>query len=258
MDDNYLIPILVAGSILIPMFLFYITTFVIISKNKQRKNEAEKKQIEFQYEKQLLQSMLEVQEKAMNQISQEIHDNIGQVLAGVHMNLISVSNGLITDTTQIISDTKNQVSTALKDLRNLSHVLNSKYINKIGLEESLRKETQYLGAYNSIKFEIDINDGDTHLSPERELMIFRIAQEALSNIIKHADATMVTIKIDYRPTLFHIDIADNGRGFEQDTNNAKGIGLMNMQQRVEVMNGTLHIASARDSGTKITINIPYE
>ena len=257
MEDNYLVPLLIAGSILIPMFMFYLTVFVIISKNKQRKNEAEKKQIEFQYEKQLLQSMLEVQEKAMNQISQEIHDNIGQVLAGVHMNLISVSNGLITDTTQIISDTKNQVSTALKDLRNLSHVLNSKYINKIGLEESLRKEIHYLGTYNIIKFEMDINDSDIHLSPERELMIFRIAQEALSNIIKHAGATIVKIKIDYLPAVFHMAIADNGRGFEQDTDNTKGIGLMNMQQRAEVMNGTLHIVSAPGAGTKLTINIPY-
>ncbi|HYD22714.1 MAG TPA: histidine kinase, partial [Flavipsychrobacter sp.] len=131
MNDSYIIPLLVAGSILIPMFMFYITTFVIISKNKERRSEAEKRQMEFRYEKQLLQAMLEVQEKAMNQISQEIHDNIGQVLASVHMNIISLSKGLVTDTDQVLADSKEQVATALKDLRNLSHVLNSRYINKI-------------------------------------------------------------------------------------------------------------------------------
>lgn len=258
MSDNYLIPILVAGSILIPLFMFYITTFVIISKNKQRKNEAEKKQMEFRYEKQLLQTMLEVQEKAMNQISQEIHDNIGQVLAGVQMNLITLSAGGADNPAQMARDSKEQVSQALKDLRNLSRVLNSQYINKIGLEESLRKETQYLGAYNKIAFEINVEDGDRQLSAERELMIFRIAQESLSNIIKHADAAHVHIEIGYRPEVFSMSIIDDGNGFEANNTGEAGIGLMNMKQRVEVMQGKLDISSAPGKGTNITIHIPYE
>lgn len=258
MNDSYLVPLLVAGSILIPLFMFYITTFVIISKNKQRKSEAEKKQMEFQYEKQLLQTMLEVQEKAMNQISQEIHDNIGQVLAGVQMNLISLSAGMVTDSDRLVRDTKDQVSQALKDLRNLSRVLNSKYINKIGLEESLRKETQYLGTYNHIQFEIDVEEGDRSLPPERELMVFRIAQESLSNIIKHAGAANVRIILGYLPAEFSMMIADDGKGFDQQNSDSAGIGLMNMKQRVEVMNGTFNIVSAPGAGTTITIHIPYE
>lgn len=258
MNDNYLIPILVAGSILIPLFMFYITTFVIISKNKQRKNEAEKKQMEFQYEKQLLQTMLEVQEKAMNQISQEIHDNIGQVLAGVQMNLVTLSAGVTDNPAQLARDSKEQVSRALKDLRDLSRVLNSKYINKIGLEESLRKETQYLGAHNNIQFDIDVEEGDRQLSPERELMMFRIAQESLSNIIKHADAAQVSINISYLPEKFSMSIADDGKGFDPKDSKAAGIGLINMKQRVEVLQGTLDITAASGNGTKITIHIPYE
>lgn len=258
MNDSYIIPLLVAGSILIPMFMFYLTVFVIISKNKQRKSEAEKKQMEFQYEKQLLQSMLEVQEKAMNQISQEIHDNIGQVLTGVHLNLIALSNGQVADTGKFAVETKEQVSTALKDLRNLSRVLNSKYINKIGLQESLLKETQYLGSHTDIRFEMEVVDGVSRLSPEHELMVFRVAQEALSNIVKHAGATHVTIKIDYQPAAFMMSVADDGRGFDQGNDKAGGIGLINMRQRVELMRGTLQIISAPGSGTRLTINIPYE
>lgn len=258
MNDSYLIPILVAGSILIPLFMFYITTFVIISKNKQRKNEAEKKQLEFQYEKQLLQTMLEVQEKAMNQISQEIHDNIGQVLAGVQMNLITLSAGGADNPAQIARDSKEQVSQALKDLRNLSRVLNSQYINKIGLEESLRKETQYLGSHSKIQFEINVADGDKQLPAERELMMFRIAQESLSNIIKHAEAEHVRIEIAYRPEVFSMSIADDGKGFDAKDGRDAGIGLINMKQRVEVMQGKLDISSTPGKGTKITIHIPYE
>lgn len=259
MKDDYIITLFIAISILIPLFMFYITTFVIISKNKQRKNEAEKKQMEFQYEKQLLQTMLEVQEKAMNQISLEIHDNISQNLTSVNANLIALSAGEVADPKLLLGDTKSRVSQAVIDLRNLSRVLNSKYINKIGLVESLKKETEYLGTHNKkTTFAIDVTPGDYDLRSEVELMIFRVAQESLSNIIKHADATHVRIAIVYLPEAFEMIIADDGRGFDQENSSGGGIGLMNMKQRVEVMNGTLNIASAPGSGTTITIKIPYK
>lgn len=258
MTDSYLVPLLVAGSILIPLFMFYITTFVIISKNKQRKSEAEKKQMEFQYEKQLLQTMLEVQEKAMNQISLEIHDNIGQNLASVNANLIALSTGEVEDPQLLLGDTKTRVSQAVKDLRNLSRVLNSKYINRIGLVESLKKETEYLGTHNKkTTFALDVVSGDLDLQNEKELMVFRIAQESLSNIIKHAEATHVRMEIAYLPDTFRMIIADNGKGFDNGNSEGAGIGLMNMKQRAEVMNGTFNIASAPGAGTTITIIIPY-
>jgi len=261
MRDNYIIPILIAGSILIPMFMFYFTVFVIASKNKQRKNEAEKKEIEHQYEKQLLQTMLEVQEKALNQISQEIHDNIGQILTGIHANLITLSSGYATDTHALIEDTKNQVSQSLKDIRNLSRVLNSKYINKIGLEESLRKETEYLSSYSNINFEIVLDEkeaDETLLTAEKELMVFRVAQEALANIVKHAHATHVKITLRFLKDIFSMEINDNGKGFDVSDDKITGIGLINMHQRAEVMKGNLKIRSDRNSGTTITINVPYE
>ncbi|MCB9044708.1 MAG: hypothetical protein H6550_01085 [Chitinophagales bacterium] len=259
MKDNYIIPILIAGSILIPMFMFYFTVFIIVSKNRQRKNEIEKKEIEHQYEKQLLQTMLEVQEKASNQISQELHDNIGQILTGVHANLITLHSGYISDTKSLVEDTKNQVSKSLKDLRNLSHVLNSKYINKIGLEESLLKETEYLGSYNNIHFKLSVEENENKsLAPEIELMVFRIAQEALANIVKHAFAKNVSISIEYLQKSFVMTILDDGQGFDNTNGKSEGIGLINMHQRAEVMHGTLNIKSEKNSGTQITLNIPYE
>ncbi|HYC30603.1 MAG TPA: ATP-binding protein, partial [Chitinophagaceae bacterium] len=96
------------------------------------------------------------------------------------------------------------------------------------------------------------------LSPERELMMFRIAQEALSNIVKHAHATKVIIIISYLPAAFRMEISDDGTGFDQNSDKASGIGLINMRQRVEVMNGVLQILSTPGSGTTLTINIPYE
>lgn len=262
MNENYIVPILIAGSILIPMFMFYFTVFIIISKNRQRKNEAEKKELEFQYEKQLLQTTLEVQEKGLNQLSQEIHDNIGQRLTGVLANLITINSSSELPRQHLIGDAREQVSMALKDLRNVSHVLNSKYVNKIGLEESVSKEIEYLNSYNDINFDLQIdedhNKNNRELSPEKELMIFRIAQEALSNIIKHADATEVALILQYEENIFTLKIKDNGRGLPEDKKPDSGIGLITMKQRAEVMRGILEISSNKDTGTTITLKVPYE
>jgi signal transduction histidine kinase len=254
--DKYIIPVLVAGSILIPMFLFFVTTFIVISKNRQRKSELEKKEIELQYERQILKATLEVQEKGLNQLSQEIHDNIGQVLTSVQANLITFLNSNNFDAKTLIEATKNQVTTALRDLRNVSHVLNSKYVNRIGLEESIEKELAYLGAYNAINFSANSNCELENLPADKELMVFRIAQEALTNIVKHAQATKVTIDLSQNDHDFLMTIADNGIGFTFENESAKGIGLITMQQRAELMNGSLQIISNQDSGTRLVLTIP--
>jgi two-component system, NarL family, sensor kinase len=257
--DKYIIPILIAGSILLPMFMFFVTTFIIISKNRQRKLQLEKKEIEFQYERQILKAKLEVQEKGLNQLSQEIHDNIGQVLTSVYANLITVLNSRNFDTNPLIETTKNQVSHALKDLRNISHVLNSEYVNRIGLEESIKKELDYLSSYHNLNFKFSFDADIDNLPPGNELMVFRIAQEALTNIIKHANASIITITISEDDHNFTMTIVDNGVGFIDSDERARGIGLLTMQQRAKVMNGSLQIASTKQSGTRLALTIPiYE
>lgn len=256
MYDKYLIPVLIAGSILLPMFMFFVTTFIIISKNRQRKLQLEKQEIEFQYERQILKTKLEVQEKGLNQLSQEIHDNIGQVLTGAYANLITFLNSEKSTTHELIEVTKNQVSNALKDLRNISHVLNSGYINRIGLEESIKKELDYLSSYHAIEFKTSFDGEVDNLSPDKELMVFRIAQEALTNIVKHAKASLVTIDILQNDQDFTMTINDNGVGFTDSGAAPKGIGLLTMQQRAEVMNGSLQLTSGPAMGTSLILTIP--
>ncbi|WP_420831758.1 sensor histidine kinase [Polluticoccus soli] len=219
----------------------------------------EKQEIEFQYERQLLKTKLEVQEKGLNHLSQEIHDNIGQVLTSVYANLITVLNSQNFDARELIEITKNQVSHALKDLRNISHVLNSGYINRIGLEESIKKELDYLSSYHAIEFTTSFDGEIDNLPPDKELMVFRIAQEALTNIVKHANASQVTIAISQDNHDLKMAITDNGIGFADTDEAPKGIGLLTMQQRAEVMNGSLKLTSTQRLGASLILTIPaYE
>lgn len=224
----------------------------------------EKNELKLRYENELLHTRLEVQEQALNQVSQEIHDNIGQSLSVAQANLdflTGVSDAI--QSQKLIDDSRRILHKALNDLRNVSHVLNSENINRIGLEESLRKELDYLSSYNKIQFYLHADGEPDALSNEQELMIFRIAQEGLANIIKHANASEVQIRLDYKPSHFEMSIQDNGIGIKMEAEkngngSGKGIGLINMKQRAKVMNGQLSVASPTAGGTTVTLNLPYE
>lgn len=259
MNDNYLIPLLISVSVVITLFIFYLTIFMVINKSKQRRFQMEKKEMEYHYRNELLHTRLEVQEHALNQVSQEIHDNIGHSLSLAKMNLSAILNSGGPIDPKLLQQSYNLLNTSIEDLRNVSHVLNTQHVSHIGLEEAIRKELRYISAFNSFNTEI-VCSGEKDLSDEQELMIFRITQEALTNITKYANATKVNISMDYGPENFHMEITDNGVGFnpdEMETDKSKGIGLANMQQRIKLMRGALNIESAKFAGTAIKLSIPY-
>lgn len=261
MEDNYLVVILISGSVIVTLLVFYLTIFMVIQKSKNRRHQMEKKEMKFRYENELLHTRLEVQEQALNQVSQEIHDNIGQSLSVAQANLDFLTSASDEHQAQkLIDNSRKILEKALNDLRNVSHVLNSENINRIGLEESLKKELDYLSSYNKIAFQLHTDGEIDALTSEQELMIFRIAQEGLTNIIKHARASVVEIKLDYKPAQFEMVIQDNGVGMDSNDKNAKtkGIGLINMKQRAKLMNGLLNVTSPMSGGTLIKLNLPYE
>lgn len=259
MNDTYIIPILIAGSLLLTLFTFYITLFMIINKNKHRRFKMEKKEMEYRYQNELLNTRLEVQEQAINKVSQEIHDNIGQTLNIAQLNLstLNIQHDL-EEQKSLIENSRNLLAKAIDDLRNVSHVLSSENITRIGLEDAIKKELNYLSSFNKLKFDLQISGEPDELTDENELMVFRIAQEAIANIIKHANASSVTIDLQYETEHFIMTISDDGVGIENDKpGESSGIGIINMKQRAEVMKGSFEIESGKE-GTRILIKIPYE
>jgi signal transduction histidine kinase len=256
LNDNNLIIFLVAGSVLITLLVFYITIFMVIQKSKTRRFQMEKRELQFRYENELLQTRLEVQEQALNQVSQEIHDNIGQALSVAKVNLNMLGSTLTGETADLVNDSKEIIAKALTDLRNVSHVLNTENISRIGLEEAIKKELEYLKSYSKIQYELSADGDSDNVTNEKELLIFRIAQEALTNIVKHAKATKITILLYYHPGSFEMNICDNGIGFADKDENSKGIGIINMRQRAQLMKGTMQINSPQAGGTTIKLNVP--
>jgi len=257
MNAQHAIIVFIIGSVILMLFAFTLVIFLIVHKKKRYQHLLEKQQMENTYQTQLLQSRLEVQEQSFKYFSEEIHDNIGQLLSLVKMQLYNIRNNskeeeIITKAT----DCNELLGKAITDLRNVSHTLNSGFISKAGLAEAIEKDLEYIRSAKDIKCTLHRSGEEYSLGKERELLIFRIVQEAVSNAVKHAAPMAVDITLEFKPGAFIVVIADNGSGFDMGVDiKGAGIGLNNMQLRARLLNGALKVDSVKDKGTSVRLEL---
>ncbi|MBS1753652.1 MAG: sensor histidine kinase [Ferruginibacter sp.] len=238
--------------IVVALALFVVLLSVLFTSRKNKLLK-EKQLMKTQFEQELLQTQLEIQEQTLRTISEEIHDNVGQVLSLAKLNLNTFEN----NPQKKLDDTKELISKAINDLRDLSRSMHGDRIAELGLLQSLVVELQIL--QNSGEFETHFNiTGDTYkLPPQKEMVIFRIVQEALNNTIKHAKAKNIYLNIKYQPNTFTLTVKDDGAGFDiVAMQNKNGIGLKNMQNRAKLIGATCTLQSSVNDGTSIVIELP--
>lgn len=222
---------------------------VIVARNNTRKNKLlfENERIKKEFEKTLLNTKLEIQEQTLSHVSQEIHDNIGQALSLVRLQLNSSPEDL--------ENTDELLGKAITDLRILSHSLNTNHVKEQGFISSLKNLLHQLEKTKLYKIHFSFDDFENQMSDEESLILFRIIQEVLNNITKHANATVINIKLATVGSKSEIYIADNGKGFDISTVKANGLGLKNISERVKIIGGKLHISSNPGKGTEIKISL---
>jgi PAS domain S-box-containing protein len=205
--------------------------------------------------KQILAAVLEAQENERHDIAYELHDNVNQILTTCKILLeseIKKEGGSV-----FVKNSYRYLQNAIDEIRNLSHRLNPAQLEDIGLEGTLEEMLHRLELAGKFDMQLSINDPmalrkiDYHIS----LSIFRIIQEQVSNIIKHADASFVRVSIDLSPNFIDVEISDNGKGFNPNTV-VKGLGLANIRNRIEFHQGTSHVNSAPGEGCALSICIP--
>lgn len=257
MNDQYVIPLFVAGSLLLTLFAFFLIAYLLVQKNKQNAYQLEKRQMIFDHQNKILRTKIEEQENTMDQISKELHDNIKSILGFAQMSMYNIRR-MATDGEQatLIDKTNNIIGTVIDELYNISHSLNSNFVRQTGLVETVSKELENLNVTRSVTCNLEIKGEPVSLSTERELHIFRITQEALQNCVKHARASAVQIILDYENNGFCMQISDDGRGFDKNKlYEMKGLGFLNMFQRARYVHGLLEVQSAPGQGTIITLKL---
>ena len=208
------------------------------------------KDLQFEYGQILLKSQIEIQEQTLQHISREIHDNIGQVLSLVSLNL----NTITTFDKDKLKFTNGLVTKAIDDLRGLSKSLNPDRVQMIGITESIKTELDQLERTGRFETKLTIEKDLNEISPEKTIILYRMIQEVLNNIIKHSHATKVTISVNCDEGDDIISITDNGSGFDTE-GNSSGLGLQNLKQRAAMINAALTINSKINEGTSVSFTL---
>lgn len=253
---------ILASGLLISAMAVFIVTILFLYKKKQFAYYKTIEELKLDYEKNLLHTQLEIQEQTFQHISREIHDNINLSLTLAKLNLNTFDWNNSVKAKNKIDSSLQQISKAITDLSDLSKGLNSELINNQGLIEVLRKETTRLREANLFELDYIVTGNPVFMESQKELVIFRIIQEAFNNIIKHASATSVKLNLEYSFDHISVLITDNGKGFckeavEQNRNKESNAGLNNMQKRAALLDGRTIIDSALDCGTSVFVTIPY-
>lgn len=214
-----------------------------------------------EFQQTLLQTQLEIQEQTLKTISEEIHDNVGQVLSLAKLNLNTMD---ISKTAQLqgkIDSALAQVSKAINDLRDLSKSFNTDNISAIGLVRAVEYELDMIKKTGLHKTSFNVEGKIKRLEPQKELILFRIVQETLHNIIKHAGASSIWISARYTENDLELEINDNGKGFDTaaagDQDTGSGLGIRNMNNRARLIGAEFNLSSIKDEGTSVAIVLPF-
>jgi signal transduction histidine kinase len=199
----------------------------------------------------------QIQERTFETISQEIHDNIGQLLSLAKLNLNTTDVNTPSIAQEKIEHSKELISKSITALRDLSKSLNSELIKEIGLSKSIQRELSLLSRSGQYHTSFIEKGTPYQLSKQKELVLFRIFQETLNNIIKHSNARTVNVQMKYENKSFELAIADDGVGFSLPTP-GNGLGIRNMQNRACLIGAELEFRSAVGQGTVISIVLPAE
>lgn len=193
------------------------------------------------------------QEKERNELGRELHDNINQILATVKMYLGMVRDGRNVQE-DLLGKSYEYVEEAMAEIRTLSHSLVTPSLGDIGLKEALESLAENANLAEGLHLEVNV-DGLIAADKNKELMLYRIAQEQLNNIIKYAKAGKAMIELHKEKDNLVMSVSDNGVGFDT-SQKSKGIGLQNIRSRVEFYAGKMSIISAPGNGCTLQVYIP--
>ncbi|MEL6694780.1 MAG: ATP-binding protein [Bacteroidota bacterium] len=205
-----------------------------------------------------LNAKLEGQEKERKRIARELHDRLGGTLAAAKLSLEGLGRRLGGDHKDHYNHAQDLLQMAYQETRQLSHDMMALPLKHLGLEASFQALCDTINKSDKIEVTYDATFQTTSfLSPEAEIHLYRILQELLQNVIKHARATQVFVQITQTLEEFTLLVEDNGRGFPKNTNKSgRGMGLSNIQDRISHLKGTLEIDSQAGKGSTIIIQLP--
>ncbi len=236
------------------VFLFGFICFLIVINyvKRRRKLLLEKEMQELNFQQALLKAQLEMQDHTFKAISQEIHDNVGQILslAKLNLNILTFQE----QNNPTLNIVKELVANSIAELRDLGASYHADRLVEEGLIAAIRHQMNLLEKTGMFTTFFESKLLTVPIEKSKIVFLYRMVQEALNNIVKHAGATQVHLKIFSESEEVHIEIRDNGKGFQtSDVDFKPGIGLSSIQQRASMIGAKANITSEPGIGTRVDL-----
>ena len=207
--------------------------------------------------------MMQASEDTMRRLVRELHDDLGQALTAVRIDLGLVDRELPPESPSRlhVREAREQIATVMQSLRNLSQLLRPPVLDDLGLVPAMQWYTSRFAERTGIAVTLETGSADTRLQRSVEIALYRVLQEALTNVSRHAEAQHVSIQLAIADDRVSLQIADDGRGFDaaggaHNRPTDRGMGVLGMRERVATYGGHFSIASRPGAGTAVELTIP--
>lgn len=212
--------------------------------------------------RQLTSYLQEVREEEQKRIAREVHDELGQQITGLKMNIAWLRRKLeavggLEQAREKLGETDSLLDSAVQTIRKIASELRPSVLDDLGLLPALEWQTREFTKRFGIRVDLNTPSSLPEMEPPIATGIFRLYQESLTNIARHAGASRVTAQISLNDSQLTLTVSDNGKGFDlHEARNRKTLGLLIMKERVQKLNGQMEIHSEPGEGTRIRIELP--
>ncbi|SHL68771.1 Signal transduction histidine kinase [Chitinophaga jiangningensis] len=239
-----------------PLFLIF---YISLYNKRKKKYIEEKEELKKAFEHELLKSQMEVREQTLKTIALDLHDNIGQLLGLTIMTLSAVNVEDKEKAKEKIGAAEEFAKRSVKEVRALARLLHGEEQINRGLVAAIALELEWMEKARQYQVTYDHNVPEIPGSKDKETMLYRLFQESLNNIFRHAQAKEIHINLEYSNQRLLLSITDDGIGFNVNEvlKLQKGMGLHNLHKRAGMIGGEAIIHSAPGAGTQVAISIPY-
>ena len=243
--------ILFGSTVVILLLVGLIAFSLFINQKRKFRYRQETLVLKNNFDKELLNSRLEIQNQAFESISHELHDNVGTLISIAMVHIGSLDKDAPRKET--IAEAEGLLNEAMNTLRDISRSIHPENINRLGWQQSFTGELDRIRKTNLFTVEYTQQGYPFDIEISKQVIIFRILQESLNNIVKHSNGNHITAQVRFNANGVTIQIADDGKGISTAGNVAEGSGIRNMQARAAMLPASLHIENGENKGTVVTL-----
>ncbi|MGI9544256.1 MAG: sensor histidine kinase [Cyclobacteriaceae bacterium] len=254
---------LIVGTLGMLLLAAAVVLFVFIYQKKLIKHQLNLQRIQAEYQRELLKATIHGQEKERKRIAQDLHDEVGAMLSAIRLSVSQIERNHQPQQQfkAMTRETKSLIDETIDNVRRISKDLLPVTLENFGLIHALEELANKLNASTAIFTSFDCDGESIPLERRDELAIYRVVQELCNNIIKHAGATKIDIKLRLTNQELRLLVIDNGSGFSLDdiskVNGNTGIGLKSIESRLNMLGGKITYRGKPAEGTTVSIELPY-